>query len=249
MSDPLNSLTGYLSLVDQAAAFTPTVKDFTVVKAARKVVPKLQAMANDATHLRNLDPSQQADDLAAAYAAGDITATQLAAQAAHIEAARSSTLAISIIDTAMAEVAGPHLVALRKLGDQWIDALRPEAERRLAGLDRLAQGLPAAPFHLDDLDAQDRHNLELIVARWDEIIDLAEKLLGATHGGRYEPSGRVQRWLRPDAYTGTERTTAGYGHGMVIAYHRAGAMAGLWTRNDQREAAPAPTAPTLPPAA
>ena len=232
--------------IDQALGLVGTEPPFKdVLDNARHAMARMLTMNDQATALEAVDSSDVIEEAARLFAAGELDIDGVSDLAARI-AAPSRQQALDIIGLAQTTIGSEALVELNRVGDAWLLYLRPAVDKALASLSGNWRDLPRTPIPDDNLPLGVRHNLGLVVARWDEVHDLA---VGLVSPGTYAPAGsdQVRRWLYPAAYTGGGAEHPGNRLSTVAAYFMSGATPGLWTAEEVRVANPPPPPPVVAP--
>jgi hypothetical protein len=216
-----------LQEIDQAIALGAEVDDWPEVTAARAAQERLSELAAERQRLTSADRSVRASAVVAEFAAGRITADQMVVAVANLNASADHALVNRLFDEAAMIVAEPHRVALHKIGDRWIDALRPAATQRARQFAQVAARLPNRPFHEHDVDPHEWRNLGRALDAWDEVFALAEAL-----------GARPEQWLHPERQPERLVHSPLTTRSVAVMMHHAGAEAGVWTRAEVRAAAP-----------
>lgn len=216
-----------LQNIDQAIGLGANVADWPEVKAARAAQARIGQLELDRQRVTGTVSTARITAVVEHYAADKITAEEMGVAVANINAGADSAIANQLFDQAALIVAGPPTVALRKLGDKWIEALRPVATHRAANFTRTAARLPNRLFYEQDVDVSDWHNLGRALDAWDEVFDLAEAL-----------GARPQRWLHPERQPDGLIDSPLTAWSVAVMMHHAGCGAGVWTRAEVLAAAP-----------
>jgi hypothetical protein len=227
--------------IDRAIGLGANVADWPEVKAARAAQERLGQLALDRQRITDTVPSARITAVVQQYADGKITAEEMTVAVANINAGADRAIANQLFDQAAVMVAEPHKVTLRRLGDRWIEALRPVATQRAKHFAHVAARLPNNLFHERDVDPLEWRNLGRALDAWNELLTLAESL-----------GARPERWLHPERQPNGLIHSPQTSRSVAVVMHHAGCGAGVWTRAEVRAAAP-PLRPAehadLPPAA
>jgi hypothetical protein len=229
-----------LQEIDHAIALGAKVDTWPEVKAARAAQERIEDIGADRLRLTGADPAARIRAAVEQYAVGKITAEEMVVAVANINAGIDHALVNQLVTDAADAVAEPHRVALRRLGDRWIESLRPEANRRAANFARTADRLPNRPFFEQDVDPLEWRNLGRALDAWNEVLHVAEAL-----------GARPERWLHPERRPASLVHSAHAARSVAVMMHHAGAEAGVWTRAEVRSVASSRAAEPvdLPPAA